>query len=51
MAIFASWIPSSAQLERKAAASNQVVDSIEVNLLRKYGHSTITNPFILQPAV
>ena len=45
---FATRIPSTAQLERKAAASNQVADNNEVNLLRKYGHKTITNPFILQ---
>ena len=48
---FASRIPSTAQLERKAAASHEKADSNEVNLLRKYGHRTITNPFILQPEI
>jgi HipA-like protein len=47
---FASRIPSAAQLERKALASKEVLESNEVNLLRKYGQKTITNPFVLQPA-
>ena len=46
---FASRIPSIAQLERKVKiADSELSDRNEVNLLRKYGHRTITNPFVLQ---
>lgn len=48
---FASRIPTAAQLERKAAISHKKVERNEVNLLRKYGRRTITNPFVLQPEV
>lgn len=45
---FATRIPSAAQLERKTKISD-FSERDEVNLLRKYGHRTITNPFVLQP--
>ncbi|MGV8137050.1 MAG: HipA N-terminal domain-containing protein [Mangrovibacterium sp.] len=45
---FATRIPSAAQLERKTKV-NDLAERDEVNLLRKYGHRTITNPFVLQP--
>ncbi len=46
---FASRIPSIAQLERKAKITySELPERNEVNLLRKYGHRTITNPFVLQ---
>jgi HipA-like protein len=49
---FASRIPSAAQLERKAKiTSDELSERNEVHLLRKYGHRTITNPFILQVAI
>lgn len=48
---FASRIPSVAQLESKEKITlNELSDRNEVNLLRKYGHRTITNPFVLQAA-
>ena len=46
---FASRIPSEAQLEGRDILSEKEVERNEVNLLRKYGHKTITNPFTLQP--
>lgn len=45
---FASRIPSEAQLEGRDISSDKEVERNEVNLLRKYGHKTITNPFTLQ---
>jgi HipA-like protein len=46
---FASRIPSAAQLERKAKITfSEIQERNEVNLLRKYGQRTITNPFVLQ---
>lgn len=49
---FASRIPSVAQLERKAKITlSELSDRNEVNLLRRYGHRTITNPYTLQAAV
>ena len=49
---FASRIPSVAQLERKAKiTSDELSERNEVQLLRKYGHRTITNPFTLQVAI
>lgn len=46
---FASRIPSAAQLEGRDLPVNKDAERNEVNLLRKYGHKTITNPFTLQP--
>jgi len=46
---FASRIPSEAQLEGRDISPDKEVGRNEVNLLRKYGHKTITNPFTLQP--
>ena len=49
---FASRIPSAAQLERKVnITSEELSERNEVYLLSKYGHRTITNPFILQVAI
>lgn len=49
---FASRIPSAAQLERKAKiTSDELSERNEVHLLRKYGHRTITNPFVLQVSI
>lgn len=49
---FASRIPSSAQLERKLiSATSDLVENNEVNLLKKYGQRTITNPYKLQFAI
>ena len=49
---FASRIPSAAQLERKGnITSEELLERNEVHLLKKYGHRTITNPFILQVAI
>jgi HipA-like protein len=46
---FASRIPSAAQLEQKAHIPfSEIQERNEVNLLRKYGQRTITNPFVLQ---
>lgn len=45
---FATRIPSAAQLKRKTKV-NDLAERDEVNLLRKYGHRTITNPFVLRP--
>ena len=46
---FASRIPSAAQLEQKAQITfSEIQERNEVNLLRKYGQRTITNPFVLQ---
>lgn len=48
---FASRIPSVAQLESKAKVTeSEVNDRNEVELLRKYGYKTITNPFTLSAA-
>lgn len=49
---FASRIPSIAQLEGKfLIPDDEKHERNEVNLLRKYGQRTITNPFILQPEI
>lgn len=49
---FASRIPGVAQLEKneKVCLTDQSSRN-EVDLLRKYGHRTITNPYILKPAI
>lgn len=49
---FATRIPSVAQLEPKAKISHhEISERNEVNLLRKYGQRTITNPYILEAAI
>lgn len=49
---FASRIPSVAQLEGMVKTKKEELsERNEVSLLRKYGQRTITNPFVLDPAI
>lgn len=49
---FASRIPSVAQLEGMVKTKKEeLTERNEVSLLRKYGQRTITNPFVLYPAI